>query len=430
MSALPIRLAWVSRAAVVLVFCVFPASVAAQHQHEMPPAEKSQPAMEHGASGTSLEPRSTPHAMLEWRVNSWSLLLHGSAFLIGTQQSGRQGADKVFSANWVMLSLARPAGKGYFTLRTMLSLEPATVTGRRYPLLFQTGETAFGQPLINGQHPHDFLMEVAAQYSLPLGEHTTLLFYAAPIGDPALGPVAFPHRTSAAEIPEAPLSHHLQDSTHIAASVFTVGLDRRWWRLEASTFHGREPNEFRWQPDLGAPDSFAARLTLRPADNWAVEVSHGRLNEPEELEAGDTDRTTAALTYNRPLTRGNWAASLIWGRNHQRPGGLVLNGFLAESSLRFRDRNYLFTRLENVDREGLFLTGTPEAEPLERVAAFTGGAARDLLVRDAFRLAAGFDLSFYKIPAVLEPLYGQHPVGARFFLRFRLGKSAGAAHQH
>ena len=417
-----------------LVLFAYASVAAAQHEGHKPPAsheaEPLEAMSEHAASGTSIEPRSTPHAMWHSTAGSWRLMVHSNAFLVSTQQSGPQGRDKLFGINWAMLSLDRGVGRGNLAVRAMVSFEPATVTRRRYPLLFQTGETAFGAPLINAQHPHDLFMELAARYSLPLREHTSFYVYVAPVGDPALGPVAFPHRTSAAELPTAPLGHHLQDSTHIAASVLTVGLANHRWRLEASTFRGREPDEERWDFDPGEPDSWSARLTLLPASDWVVQVSHGRLNEPEEHEAGDIDRTTASVSFNRRLERGNWATTLLWGRNHKRPSRANLNGFLLESSVQFRDRNYLFGRLENLDREGLFLTGNPEAEPIERVAAFTIGAARDLWTPPHCRLALGFDLSLHRIPAVLRPLYGEHPIGARLFLRLRLGSTAMHNHQN
>src|SRR5215472_3341519 len=125
------------------------------------------------------------------------------------------GADKLYSTNWGML------GGGGILLRTILSLEPATVTERRYPLLFQTGETAFGEPITNAQHPHSFIMELSVQYAHNFGERAIGALYYGIVGDPALGPVAYPHRASAMEIPHASLGHHWQDSTHIASNVLT-----------------------------------------------------------------------------------------------------------------------------------------------------------------------------------------------------------------
>src|SRR6185312_1250879 len=200
---------------------------------------------------------------------------------------------------------------------------------RRYPLLFQQGETAFGNAIVDGQHPHDFFMELAAMYDFKIADNTLLSFYVAPMGSPALGPMAYPHRASAAENPVATLGHHLQDSTHIAADVITVGLTHRMWRLEASGFHGREPDEFRWDVNSGKIDSWSTRLTVSPAHNWSAQYSIGQLHSPEVLAPSeDLRRMTASIMYNRPLHNGNWASTLVWGRNVSLADGNVGNSYL------------------------------------------------------------------------------------------------------
>ena len=170
------------------------------------------------SSGTSMNALSWPMPMLSPSLGSWSLMIMGQAFLVDTQQSGPRGADKLYSTNWFMISAQHSLGKGSVMFQSMLSLEPATITSERYPLLFQTGETAYGKPLVDAQHPHDLIMGFGVHYARPLAENTMLQLYYAPVGDPALGPVAFPHRASAFELPQATLSHHWQDSTHIAAN--------------------------------------------------------------------------------------------------------------------------------------------------------------------------------------------------------------------
>jgi len=163
----------------------------------------------------------------------------GQGFLVDTQQSGPRGGDKLYSPNWFMSSVEHRADKsGAVQFDLMSSLDPATITDRRYPLLFQTGETAYGQPLVAAQHPHNFIMALGVHYVRQLGENTTLETYFAPVGDPALGPVAYPHRASAMELPQATISHHWQDSTHVADG-----------------FHGREPGENRWVIETGPIDS-------------------------------------------------------------------------------------------------------------------------------------------------------------------------------
>lgn len=217
------------------------------------------------ASGTSQNPLSWPMPMLMMHFGYWNTMFMGNTFVVDTQQSGPRGGDKLYSTNELMASAAHRAGaKGMFEMNLMLSLEPATITDRRYPLLFQTGETAYGQPIIDGQHPHNLIMGLGAHYAYEVAENTFVDLYAAPVGDPALGPVAYPHRASAMELPEAPISHHWQDSTHISDDVVTLGISRGKVKVEASGFHGAEPGENRWIIQQGTIDSWSARLWYFP----------------------------------------------------------------------------------------------------------------------------------------------------------------------
>ena len=392
---------------------------------------------EHAASGTSVNPRSSPMDMIHLRLGAWTFMFHGVAFLAEERQTGPRGADKFFAPNWFMGTAGHSAGRGSLEFRTMLSLDPATITNRRYPLLFQTGETAYGQPLVDAQHPHDFVMELSVRYLRPLTESTSLLLYFAPVGDPALGPVAFPHRVSAMELPQATLSHHLQDSTHIANEVLTAALVRRQFRLEASGFHGAEPDESRWNIDYGAIDSWATRLTWTPGDNWMGQVSVGRLRRPEATEPGDVVRSTASITYNRPLARGNWASSLIWGRNHKTIEQHNLNSYLAESVLQFKQRNYVTGRIELVDKDELF-NGQPAirahldqtAGSTFRIAAYTVGYTRDVKLVPWLDTGIGGTVTLYGVPNAILPYYGDHTAGFFLFMRARLKGAQPMAHMH
>ncbi|HLW52331.1 MAG TPA: hypothetical protein VKW06_05775 [Candidatus Angelobacter sp.] len=316
----------------------------------------------------------------------------------------------------------------------MLSLEPGTVTGERYPELFQQGETAYGKPINDGQHPHDFFMELAAIYDLRLGKNALLSFYAAPMGDPAMGPTAYAHRESASEDPLASLGHHLQDSTHIADDVVTAGLAWKLMRIEASGFHGREPDEFRWDLDSGKIDSWSTRLTVQPGQNWSAQYSFAHLVSPEALHpAEDMRRMTASLMYNRPLARGNWTSTLIWGRNHILPTVENFNGYLAESTLHFADRERVWGRIENVDRTNELLLGIASEPPgfderfLTRIQAYTLGYDHEFQFVRGLATALGGQATFYDAPGFLRPVYGSHPAGAILFVRFR---PAGNMHQH
>jgi len=382
---------------------------------------------QHASSGTDAQPDSTRVEMPMWERGNWMLMIHGVAFLNDIQQSGPRGADKLFSTNWVMPMAQRKVGRsGTLTFRTMLSLEPATVSRRRYPELFQQGETAFGKPIVDGQHPHDLFMEVAALYDYKFREHTLLSIYVAPVGSPGLGPAGYPHRASAAEDPLAPLGHHLEDSTHIANDVITAGIAYRNVRLEASGFHGQEPDEDRWDIDAGRIDSWSTRLTFNPGQNWSMQYSIGQLAGPEALFPNETvRRMTASLTYNRPIHAGNWTSMILWGRNQSLEDGNVGNAYLLESTLRFLNNNTVWTRIENVDRtnELLFQAGTLPPGFIERyftrVQAYTFGYDRELGHTGHISTAVGGQLTAYEVPAALSASYGSHPFGAVVFLRLR-----------
>lgn len=385
------------------------------------------------ASGTSANPESSAMPMVMSSLGSWDAMFMGTAFAVDTQQSGPRGGDKFYSTNWFMATAQHRLGeKAAFRVDLMVSLEPATVTGRRYPELFQTGETAFGLPITDAQHPHNFIMALGFHYVREVSESTTVDIYFAPVGDPALGPVAFPHRASAAELPEAPISHHWQDSTHIADDVITAGISRRKIRLEASGFHGAEPNENRWNIQYGAIDSWSGRLWYFPSADWAAQVSMARLTHPEALEPGDQVRATASLAYSRPTRGGAWSSSLIWGRNHDTFTHRDLNSYLIESVLPIRRKNFITGRAEMVDKDELF-AGQPLIEAqldalygsTFRVGEYTIGYTRDLdlpsnVLFHNVETGIGANFTIYSLPDAIKPYYGNRPAGGNIFLRFRV----------
>ncbi|HEY0759975.1 MAG TPA: hypothetical protein VGD59_12035 [Acidisarcina sp.] len=393
---------------------------------DMHPVTFLQQIQHHASSGTSAEPDSTPSPMLMSMRGKWMLMFHSNAFMTDLQQTSKRGGDKFFSTNWLMPMAERRLGPGQLTVRAMFSLEPATITSRQYSLLFQQGETAFGRPIVDGQHPHDFFMEVAALYDLKLTARTLLSFYFAPIGDPAIGPTAYPHRASAAENPVATLGHHQEDSTHIADDVVTVGLTQGLVRVEASGFHGREPDEFRWDLDSGKIDSWSTRLTLQPGRNWSGQYSYARIKSPEALfPAEDQGRMTASLMYNRPLREGNWASTAVWGRTRSLLDDSKENSYLLESLLRFKTSNYAWTRMENAGRSNELLNGPhplPQnfrEEPIGHVQAYTFGYDHDLKLIPHLRSAIGGQVTSYTTADVLKTIYGSHPACYAVFIRLR-----------
>ena len=418
-----------------------------------PPSSLVDAELNHTNSGTSIEPPSTPTAMLMSHTYGWMLMLHGSAFISDIQQQAQnhRGADRFFSTNWLMPMAMHQLGPGRLTLRTMFSLEPATVTSRQYPELFQQGETAFGKPIIDGQHPHDFFMEVAALYDIALGEHSLLSLYAAPVGDPAIGPTAYPHRHSASEDPIAALGHHQEDSTHIAFNVITGGLTWRWFRFEESGFHGAEPTEQRWgfqpSPNGLAIDSYSSRVTFSPTQNWAAQYSIAHIVSPEALFPNeDQQRQTASIMYNRPFgahhdtasmpgmdmgtpATGNWSTTLVWGRTKSLTDSSKENSYLLESLLQFHARNYVWTRIENAGRSnelllppGSSLPPSFAESPIGHVAAYTFGYDRDYRFIPHILTAPGAQFTTYVTPDVLNSTYGHHPWGVVGFVRLRITK--------
>ena len=432
--------------AIVVFFCFLLFVPFLRAQDNMPGMAAMENSVGFISSGTSIEPKVTSEwaPVIHKSLNNWTLMFHANAFVVDTQQSGPRGKDKLYSTNWLMPMISRDFGRHTLTFRTMLSIEPATVTSRRYPELFQSGETAYGLPIVDGQHPHDLLMELTGRYDLRLKERMGLFVYGGPLGEPALGPPAYPHRASASEDPVAVLGHHQQDSTHISNDVITVGFVRGPVQLEASTFHGREPNENRWNIDQGKPDSFSSRVTLAVDSRLVGQFSIGRINNREELEPDlDTLRMTASVQQGRRFSRGHISTSVIWGRNKDMHGhdARIFNAYTVESTLNFLTRNWIWTRIESADRDRTLLVGENpaalriEEDPIGRVQDYTFGYERDLPVRlPSVNLGLGIQATTYGLPSQLKPVYGSHPVGFSVFLHLRpignIGTHMQMMHQH
>jgi hypothetical protein len=401
-------------------------SMESQHHgmHDMPGMDMSASASDwkpspHAGSGTSWQPASVPGYFWMTSRGHWDLMAHGVVFLTYNQQGGPRGVGKAESVNVLMLMEKHKLGKGTLLLRQMFSAESLTSPHPGFPQLFQTGETYHGQPLVDHQHPHNVFAELSAYYSRPITEKISWLLYGGPSAEPALGPVTYIHRASAAELPAAPLSHHLQDSTHTSFGVVTTGVMIDRFKFEGSVFNGREPNEERWSIQLGALDSWSARVWVAPSRNWTAQYSYGRLLHPEAAEPGNEKRQSASVEYSRPFAEGNWATSLIWGRKHKDETGTNLNSYLLESTVNFKRSNYAYTRLELVDKDELF----PQASvhPAYRIGAYTFGGVRDLVQSHSWQLGLGADITFNTKPAVLDSAYGTNPVSFRIFLRVRPG---------
>jgi hypothetical protein len=378
----------------------------------------------HVSSGTGWQPASVPDPMWMISRSGWDLMAHGVLFITYNQQGGPRGSGKAESANFLMTMQQHRLGRGTILLRQMFSAESLTSPHPGFPELFQTGETYHGEPLVNHQHPHNVFAELAALYTFTINGKISWLLYGGPAAEPALGPVTYLHRASASENPAAPLSHHLQDSTHTSFGVVTTGIVIDKFKIEGSAFNAREPNEERWSIQPAALDSRSIRGNFAPGKNWTAQYSYGDLVQPEAQEPGDEHRQTASIEHNRPLSagklgEGNWATSLVWGRKRKLADNAILNSYLAESTLNFWKKNYAYTRLELVDKDELFpQTAT---HPSYRIGAYTFGGVRDFAQTANWHIGLGADVTFYSKPDALNSVYGNDPVSFHIFLRFRPG---------
>jgi hypothetical protein len=377
----------------------------------------------HDSSGTSWQPASVTAHEWMWRRGGWDLMAHGTIFIDYNQQGGPRGVGKAESVNWGMLMEQHRLGPGTILFREMFSAESLTSPHPGFPELFQTGETYHGEPLVDHQHPHNVFAELAAMYTVPIAKRFSWELYGGPSAEPALGPVTYIHRASAAELPLAPLGHHLQDSTHTSFGVVTTGFIIDRVKLEASVFNGREPGEQRWKIQVDSLNSWSARANVAPTKNWAAQYSIGRLEHPEALEPGDQLRQTASVEYNRPLREGGWTTTLILGRVHKIATNEHLNSYLLESTVNFKRLNYGFTRVELVDKDELF----PQAiiPHSFRIGAYTAGGVRDVIQNERWQLGLGADATVYTKPSPLNQPYGEFPVSFQIFLRMRPGRSEG-----
>lgn len=381
--------------------------------------------MSRNGSGTGWLPDAAPMYGNMYHAKSWMYMLHYNLFLRYNHQDftgkGSRGDEKADAPNWLMFMGQRKVGNhGLFHFNTMLSLDAVTMGGDGYPLLFQSGEAYKGKPIVDRQHPHDLVSELSVSYSQALSQKADVFAYLAYPGEPAIGPVAFMHRPSALYNPDAPLSHHWADATHITFGVATLGVRFGAVKLEGSSFTGREPDGHRFNFDRPRFDSWSGRLSYNPSKALALQVSHGFLKSPEELHAGeDVNRTTASAIYSLPLANNGWFnAVALWGQNKSKEHGGE-NAFLLEGSWR-RNKLAIHSRYEYVQKsvEELALNEAVYGHDVVfPVTALTLGATYDLLNIGKAKLAGGGQFTLYGAPGKLDNLYGKNPMAVEVYLR-------------
>jgi hypothetical protein len=381
--------------------------------------------MERTGSGTSWLPDDSPMHADHIPDGKWELMLHGVAFTMYDKQGSRRGDEQFSSVNWAMLMATRALGGGRLQLRSMLSAEPWTVGGHGYPLLLQTGETFQGQPLRDRQHPHDLFMELAGLYEHAVSDALGVSLYVAPVGEPALGPVAFPHRPSAMNDPMAPLGHHWQDATHITFGVLTAGVFTHSVRLEGSIFNGREPDENRTNFDYRGRslDSYAGRLTWNPSSHWSLSSSYGYLESPEAIRPDESQHRIDASIMNGQTfgQRGELATTFVFGGNRHSGSHHLEPSYLLESNLEFGGAHSVFGRAEYVQKSGEDLALGANGPTGEfNIASLVGGYVYEFDRVGNVRTGIGGRASIDFVPSALEPFYGTaRPSGFAIYVRFR-----------
>jgi hypothetical protein len=372
-------------------------------------------------SGTTWIPDAVSLPSRHVTAGPWSVMLHGFVFAQYNRQSGPRGDAQLGSLNWAMLMASRSLAGGVFQARTMLSLDPWTVTNRGYPLLLQTGETYGGALLHDRQHPHDFWMELGVLYERAVSNQLAVSLYVAPSGEPALGPVAFMHRPSAVDDPLAPLGHHWQDATHISYGVLTAGVFSRRWKLEASRFNSREPDEKRFAMDPIRLDSWSGRVTVNPTANWSATLGLGWLESPESLDPTEPmRRVVGSVMHGSSLgEKGQWSTTAVLGANQHH--GAWTQSALLESEADFGGRHTVFARTELAHRSGedLEIATLPPDESF-RVASVSLGYINEIARGRAFSTGAGLRLAINVVPESLKDSYGTRtPAGLLVFLRVK-----------
>ncbi len=376
--------------------------------------------MTRDATGTSWQPDSAKHEGLHAMLGPWTVMAHGEATLVYDNQGGPRGDTKTFIESMALVAAQRALGGGTLTLRAHGSLDP-TIGKSGYPLLLQTGETADGvHTLVDRQHPHDLVDELSVTYSHPITATLGGFIYAAYPGEPALGPVTYLHRGSGAVSPETPIDHHWLDSTHVSFGVVTAGLVfANQFKLEASAFRGREPDQHRYDLETPALDSGSVRLTWNPTRDLSLQISQGWLHSSEQLDPNvNQRRTTASATYNRAWANRNWQTTLAWGQTANRPGK-KLDAYLLESALSFGPHT-VFGRAERANKDELFAAPSPLGGRAFEVGKLSLGYAYSIPVSTHFVIDLGGLVSTYDLPSALDVAYGRNPRSIMLFTRVKL----------
>jgi hypothetical protein len=386
--------------------------------------------MARNGSGTGWLPDASPMYGYMFHTPNWMYMLHGNFFLRYNNQDftnkGTRGGSEVDAPDWLMFMGQRQVGNnGLFHFSFMSSLDAPLGGNDGYPLLFQSGEAYKGKSIVDRQHPHDLFSELSVSYSQALSKKADVFVYFGYPGEPALGPVAFMHRPSALDNPDAPITHHWVDATHISFGVATLGVRYGQFKIEGSSFTGREPDENRYDFDKPRFDSWSGRLSYNPTQNWALQVSHGFIKSPELLHPDENVyRTTASAIYSKELpNNGTINVTGLWGMNkikeHDGENAVLVEGSWRKNKLAIHSRyEWVQKDVEELSLdENLY--GHDAVFP---VNALTIGFNYDLLNIGKTKLAGGGQFTFYHADERLNSLYGKNPMAYEIYLRLYPGR--------
>jgi hypothetical protein len=229
------------------------------------------------------------------------------------------------------------------------------------------------------------------------------------------------------------------DSTHVTFGVVTTGWVHRNWKLEASRFRGREPDQNRWDIETGKLDSTAARLSWNPTSHWSLQTSWAHVISPEALTPKiDETRMTTSATYARAFgVAGSFSATFVAGQKRF-TGGYASAAELIEAEFK-PNRNWtVFGRAEQLESDALGdVTGHSHATHVHLIPVLivvntvqkaSVGVIHDWRVGDHLKLGVGGLVSTINTPNALNFVtnatpdgvktgYGNHPTGAMAFLR-------------
>jgi hypothetical protein len=331
----------------------------------------------------------------------WSSSFRGAAFGIHNTEAGPEDPrSENFSTNWLEVRGRYDTASGFFFgLRGRGSLEPYTIKEEGYPQLLQYVSPYAGGEVIDRMRARDLIEEAAVEVGW-----RSLRLYAAPIGEPTLGPRPYGLRESSMDLAVAPFAYDIQESFHVKTQVVNAALDMKYFTLEGGVFHDAVSDGKHTSLETGGDiDSWAARVTVKPTDRVSFQVSRGELGDAVIRKI-----SSASIGYEGPVV----AATAMWTRREE--GSLTpLDAYGIEVAIRVT-RSTITGRFENVDRPAI------GSSPARRTGHGTVGYVFDAIARPGWRAGLGVNVDYHtNSRALTGGVYGHKPQTIYFFARVR-----------